>query len=79
MRCDYHEGFVTEGGETLCFKCLRRKAKREWRWKPKEIEEYLAESATPIFADSEWESYPSCADCGHVFDYVNRITMEEPT
>ena len=25
---------------------------------------------TPIFADSEWESYPVCVECGQEHDYV---------
>jgi hypothetical protein len=27
--------------------------------------------AKPIFADSEWDYYPVCTECGYVHDYVN--------
>lgn len=29
----------------------------------------------PIFADSEWDCYPTCCTCGMVHDYVN-LTLE---
>jgi hypothetical protein len=29
------------------------------------------DDVSPIFADSEWDYYPCCAECGAVFDYVN--------
>ena len=27
----------------------------------------------PIFADSEWNSYPVCEKCGRIIDYVNLL------
>jgi hypothetical protein len=27
-------------------------------------------NVAPVFADSEWDSYPSCDRCGKVHDYV---------
>lgn len=31
------------------------------------------ERVLPIFADSEWESYPVCCECGEIHEYVNLI------
>jgi len=33
-----------------------------------------ADDCSPIFADSEWDSYPVCDKCGRVIDYVNLIS-----
>jgi hypothetical protein len=37
----------------------------------------LDEEVSPIFADSEWDSYPVCDACGAEHDYVN-LTHKEP-
>jgi len=34
------------------------------------------EDVMPIFADSEWESYPVCCECGYEHDYMNIIDEE---
>jgi len=31
----------------------------------------------PIFADSEWDSYPICDACGNILDYVMLIGGSE--
>lgn len=50
------------GGEVYCINCLPNPT------------EYLDldkdERPYPIFADSEWDYYPSCSVCGLVHDYV---------
>ncbi len=33
-----------------------------------------AKEVSPIFADSEWDFYPSCDSCGLRFTYVNLTT-----
>ncbi len=33
-----------------------------------------SEGVDPIFADSEWDSYPVCCECGEVHDYVGLTT-----
>jgi hypothetical protein len=43
-------------GEILCNECLHLDVKTE--------------EVQPIFADSEWDSYPVCSKCGEVHDYV---------
>jgi len=30
--------------------------------------------ADPIFADSEWDSYPVCSVCSYVHDYVSLLS-----
>ena len=32
------------------------------------------EDVHPIFADSEWDSYPVCSECGREHDYVSLTT-----
>jgi len=33
------------------------------------------DDVSPIFADSEWDYYPVCAECGEVHNYIN-LTVE---
>lgn len=35
------------------------------------------QDADPIFADSEWDYYPTCDECGYEHDYVNLIITPE--
>ena len=35
------------------------------------------EGVMPIFADSEWDSYPYCDKCRKVFDYVNLLSVNQ--
>ena len=49
-----HFDAVTYDGSVYCCKCL----------------ESATEGVYPIFADSEWDSYPVCDICGQVHDYV---------
>jgi len=44
-------------GEIFCLECL-----------PESVTEKQIE---PIFADSEWDSYPVCCECGIEHDYVS--------
>jgi len=30
-----------------------------------------SEDVQPVFADSEWDYYPTCCECGAVHDYVS--------
>jgi len=57
MNCTDYEAVITVDGEAVCLDCLKGD--------PESDEFY------PIFADSEWDSYPVCAYCGEVFDYVS--------
>ena len=34
-----------------------------------------SEDVRPVFADSEWDYYPTCCECGAVHDYVS-LTAE---
>lgn len=34
------------------------------------------DEAHPIFADSEWDIYPICSECGYEHDYVNLIEKD---
>lgn len=54
-------GFTTSNGDIMCLKCSH------------DISEAEAERLHfhPIFADSEWDYYPSCDICDTVLDYVN--------
>jgi hypothetical protein len=57
---DYY-GFTTSDGATICLECSRNLSEEET--------ERL--HFHPIFADSEWDYYPSCDICGDLLDYVN--------
>lgn len=37
----------------------------------------IADDPLPIFADSEWDSYPVCDRCGTVHEYVTLISTEQ--
>ena len=51
----------TYDGAVYCVSCL-----------PDGVDED-SEGVSPIFADSEWETYPVCSHCGEVHEYVNLI------
>lgn len=53
---DYYA--VTYGASVYCVGCLPSDVKAE------------DESVHPVFADSEWDSYPTCDSCGREHDYV---------
>ena len=55
MKSYDYEGYAMEG-YCLCENCATDKDK---------------EAGYPIFADSEWDYYPSCDLCGKIFDYIN--------
>lgn len=50
---------VVFDGEIYCIECLPTNASKE--------------ECDPIFADSEWDNYPTCCECFHVHDYVSLI------
>ena len=50
---------VVYGSEVYCTGCL-----------PQGIEPG-GDEVHPIFAGSEWDYYPSCAECGTVHEYVS--------
>lgn len=54
---------VVYDGEIYCVGCLPEGVSVD------------SDEVSPIFADSEWDYYPVCADCGTVHDYVN-LTAE---
>lgn len=58
MRCFDYEA-VAMDGSVLCVECV-----------PDNID---VESLDPIFADSEWDTYPVCDKCGRVHEYVALI------
>ncbi len=51
-------------GEVYCNGCL-----------PTSVAPYSS-GAQPIFANSEWDYYPICCECGEVHDYVVLLTEE---
>ena len=53
---DYYA--CTYDGAVYCTECLPDSVTDE------------SEEVSPIFADSEWDSYPVCDKCGCVHDYV---------
>lgn len=66
MHCSDYEAVVF-AGEVFCIDCL-----------PEEIDADGVDGngdniCTPIFADSEWDTYPVCYHCGKVHDYVTRL------
>ena len=50
---------VVYGSEVYCTGCL-----------PKGIDPQ-SDEVHPVFAGSEWDYYPSCAECGTVHEYVS--------
>ena len=54
---------VVYDGEIYCVNCLPDGVDVE------------SDEVSPVFADSEWDYYPVCAECGAVHDYVN-LTAE---
>lgn len=46
-------------GDVYCVECLPTTASKE--------------DCDPIFADSEWDNYPTCCECFHTHDYVSLI------
>lgn len=61
---DYDYYAVAFDGEVYCTECL-----------PDGIDSQTID-VYPIFAGSEWESYPVCCECGEVQDYVSLIEEE---
>jgi len=55
----YDYDAVTFDGEVFCCGCL-----------PDGLTVNSAD-VMPVFADSEWDGYPVCANCGEVHDYVS--------
>lgn len=53
---------VTYDGAVYCVQCL-----------PKGLNDE-SEGVMPIFADSEWDSYPTCDHCHAIHDYVSLTT-----
>lgn len=51
---DYYA--ATYDGDVYCLNCL--------------VESIHDPAVHPIFANSEWDSYPSCTVCGKEIDYV---------
>lgn len=47
---------VVHDGQVFCTTCL-----------PDGVDE---EDCEPIFASSEWDSPPTCVECGEIHDYV---------
>ena len=58
MNCFDYDAMALDG-EVYCVGCL-----------PDGVTE---EEADPIFADSEWQSYPVCGACGTVHEYVTLL------
>ena len=50
---------VVYDGEVYCIECLPEGINPE------------ANEVRPVFAGSEWDYYPSCAECGTVHEYVS--------
>ena len=48
-------------GDIYCLKCL-----------PKGVD-VNSDEVSPIFADSEWDEYPTCGVCFEIHDYVSKI------
>lgn len=46
-------------GEILCVECLPNG--------------YDYDEVEPIFADTEWDTYPVCDHCGETHDYVGLV------
>lgn len=61
----YEYEAVIFNDEIFCLECL-----------PVETSE---NNYCPIFADSEWNTYPICSECGTEHDYVNLISDKEMT
>lgn len=49
-------------GATYCSHCKQK------------VKDELPDHLSPVFADSEWDFYPTCDVCGAVMDYVNLTT-----
>jgi len=59
---DYHA--CVYHGEVYCVECLP------------DCVDPNSDGVYPVFAASEWDYYPSCAQCGEVHDYVRRAPVE---
>lgn len=67
MRCDYYDA-VTYDGAVYCVGCLD--SVNEGRMEHQRVTEDCDE-VSPIFADSEWDYYPTCDVCHTEHDYVS--------
>ena len=54
---------VTDDGRMICEDCAAEVGIDTWN----------DESVSPVFADSDWDSYPTCDVCGFVSDIVTLI------
>lgn len=61
MKSFDYEAYTTADGECYCCGCI--------------AEDTAKDELYPIFADSEWDSYPVCAKCGEEHTYVS-LTSE---
>lgn len=61
MKTYFYDG-VTYEGACYCLDCLKNIGIKT---------DYIG--VIPIFAGSEWDSYPVCDICGKLFDYVSLI------
>jgi len=59
------EGYTTKDGDVICTDCTGQLHPRQ--------EEELGYH--PIFADSEWDYYPTCGICGAQLDYVSLTSV----
>jgi hypothetical protein len=55
----YDYDAVAFDGDVYCIECLPEGVNPE------------SEDCYPVFAGSEWDSYPVCCQCGQVHDYVS--------
>lgn len=65
MKAWNYEGYTTQNGGVICTNCTGKLSEDEEEKK----------GFHPIFANSEWDYYPTCDMCNRQLDYVN-LTSE---
>ncbi len=68
-------GYTTADGGVLCERCAEKAAEEIGDEAYNEYGELDDSEFYPIFADSEWDSYPVCDSCGEIIDDV-KLTSE---
>lgn len=70
MHCSDYEAVVYDG-DIYCVGCLPEGVEVDG------IDANGDDICTPIFACSEWDSYPVCDHCGEVHDYVTLLNYDK--
>lgn len=61
---------VVYDGACYCCGCLEKACKAPEGYEHQQVT-LDSDEVSPIFADSEWDSYPVCCYCGEIHDYIS--------